>query len=633
MPPDALLRFSGGRRRPSATRRRSGLAFGCAVDGRPRSPGREPGRPPQRPALVRRRLDLAAFAGRTIDVSRSRSAEGRGPAARRDRRAGATSAWCADDRSRASRRGPERAERPRRSSSTRSAPTPRRPTARARARARRSTRSRPAGLVFEQAVAQSSWTLPSVASLLTGPPSAEPRRARPAGGRPQTRRSGAFLADGARHLGRAASARRHHDLRRLGQPARLARHEPGAGLRDLRRAAVGRGGDATGRTRDGGERRLPRLARATPAAPLRRLAPLHGAARSLHAAALRRAAAAGRAPGDRPRLGRATSRERASTGRTRRRSPPDEIAHLRELYDGEIRGVGRRRSRRCSTGSRRSACATRPIVVVTADHGEEFQEHGRLTHGSHLYDETDPRAARHRRARHPGRPARRAGAGHRPLPDPRAPARARAASRASGADLLATGTPPRRRDRDGARHRPDGAPTDLVAAAHAHGGSSIGAPSLARRELYDLATTRRSATTAPRAPRSSPSSAPRSIAGASHRGPPPTRPRAGVGERAARARLRRVAGARLTRRIRPAATACAARIDLLGLRWRRRGARPSDRVVRVSARGFRGAWAPSAPLARIAREVVELHGLGSGAWISFHAGVRRETVSVPGPIP
>src|SRR5207249_5016948 len=27
------------------------------------------------------------------------------------------------------------------------------------------------------------------------------------------------------------------------------------------------------------------------------------------------------------------------------------------------------------------------IVVVTADHGEEFQEHGKLTHGPDLYDE------------------------------------------------------------------------------------------------------------------------------------------------------------------------------------------------------------------------------------------------------
>src|SRR5207247_7145427 len=28
------------------------------------------------------------------------------------------------------------------------------------------------------------------------------------------------------------------------------------------------------------------------------------------------------------------------------------------------------------------------LVVVTADHGEEFQEHGRLRHGSQLYQES-----------------------------------------------------------------------------------------------------------------------------------------------------------------------------------------------------------------------------------------------------
>jgi arylsulfatase A-like enzyme len=36
----------------------------------------------------------------------------------------------------------------------------------------------------------------------------------------------------------------------------------------------------------------------------------------------------------------------------------------------------------------RAGVAGDTIVVVTADHGEEFQEHGRLTHGSHLYDES-----------------------------------------------------------------------------------------------------------------------------------------------------------------------------------------------------------------------------------------------------
>jgi arylsulfatase A-like enzyme len=66
--------------------------------------------------------------------------------------------------------------------------------------------------------------------------------------------------------------------------------------------------------------------------------------------------------------------------------PAPEVAHLRALYDGEIRywdgelgkllaGVG-------DLGVRDST-----VVVVTADHGEEFQEHGKLKHGIHLYDE------------------------------------------------------------------------------------------------------------------------------------------------------------------------------------------------------------------------------------------------------
>jgi arylsulfatase A-like enzyme len=66
--------------------------------------------------------------------------------------------------------------------------------------------------------------------------------------------------------------------------------------------------------------------------------------------------------------------------------PSEHIAYLRALYDGEIRswdaelpslldalgGLGVRES---------------TVVIVTADHGEEFQEHGLLLHRSHLYDE------------------------------------------------------------------------------------------------------------------------------------------------------------------------------------------------------------------------------------------------------
>ena len=57
-----------------------------------------------------------------------------------------------------------------------------------------------------------------------------------------------------------------------------------------------------------------------------------------------------------------------------------------DLYDGEIRGadggvaelVGALRER---------GLADRTLLVVTSDHGEEFEEHGRMSHGQTLYDE------------------------------------------------------------------------------------------------------------------------------------------------------------------------------------------------------------------------------------------------------
>jgi arylsulfatase A-like enzyme len=65
---------------------------------------------------------------------------------------------------------------------------------------------------------------------------------------------------------------------------------------------------------------------------------------------------------------------------------PDEIAHLRDRYHGEVhdwdRALGVLLAGLDSLG-----VADRTVVVVTADHGEEFQEHGRLKHGSQLYEE------------------------------------------------------------------------------------------------------------------------------------------------------------------------------------------------------------------------------------------------------
>jgi arylsulfatase A-like enzyme len=67
--------------------------------------------------------------------------------------------------------------------------------------------------------------------------------------------------------------------------------------------------------------------------------------------------------------------------------PEPVVAWLRQLYDGEIRGwddeLGRLLPALDALGVRDST-----VVVVTADHGEEFQEHGKLRHGADLYDET-----------------------------------------------------------------------------------------------------------------------------------------------------------------------------------------------------------------------------------------------------
>src|SRR5207253_1353754 len=65
----------------------------------------------------------------------------------------------------------------------------------------------------------------------------------------------------------------------------------------------------------------------------------------------------------------------------------DEIAHLQRLYDAGIRywdgELGALLRGLEALGVRDST-----LMIVTADHGEEFQDHGRLGHGSQLYDET-----------------------------------------------------------------------------------------------------------------------------------------------------------------------------------------------------------------------------------------------------
>jgi arylsulfatase A-like enzyme len=70
-------------------------------------------------------------------------------------------------------------------------------------------------------------------------------------------------------------------------------------------------------------------------------------------------------------------------------APPlaaDELSHLRALYDAEVaafdRGLGRLLADLDALG-----LLDTTVIVVTADHGEAFQEHGHLKHAVSLYDE------------------------------------------------------------------------------------------------------------------------------------------------------------------------------------------------------------------------------------------------------
>ena len=63
-----------------------------------------------------------------------------------------------------------------------------------------------------------------------------------------------------------------------------------------------------------------------------------------------------------------------------------DLADLEALYDGELRYVDAELERLFDSLEARGRLED-TAVVVTADHGEEFMDHGRLGHHPHLYDE------------------------------------------------------------------------------------------------------------------------------------------------------------------------------------------------------------------------------------------------------
>jgi arylsulfatase A-like enzyme len=64
----------------------------------------------------------------------------------------------------------------------------------------------------------------------------------------------------------------------------------------------------------------------------------------------------------------------------------DDLEAMRSLYDGEIRYTDAAIAAALES-LREKGLYENTIVVLTADHGEEFMEHGRIGHGNSLYDE------------------------------------------------------------------------------------------------------------------------------------------------------------------------------------------------------------------------------------------------------
>jgi arylsulfatase A-like enzyme len=85
--------------------------------------------------------------------------------------------------------------------------------------------------------------------------------------------------------------------------------------------------------------------------------------------------------------GNLTSVPFSDDGRINREMPEGELRHLRALYDGEIfftdHYVGR-----LLDALERLGLADETLVVLTSDHGEEFFEHGEKGHRKNLFDET-----------------------------------------------------------------------------------------------------------------------------------------------------------------------------------------------------------------------------------------------------
>jgi arylsulfatase A-like enzyme len=85
-------------------------------------------------------------------------------------------------------------------------------------------------------------------------------------------------------------------------------------------------------------------------------------------------------------LDAATANDRLLALRWHELTRPD-VAMLASLYDGEVASVDAE-LRQLFADLERRGVLDHAVIVITADHGEEFWEHGNLTHGTSLYNES-----------------------------------------------------------------------------------------------------------------------------------------------------------------------------------------------------------------------------------------------------
>ncbi|TMB59285.1 MAG: sulfatase, partial [Deltaproteobacteria bacterium] len=237
------------------------------------------------------------------------------------------------------------------------------------------------GLVFEQAVAQSSWTMPSVATLFTG---LHPRSHGVVGASADADGAASdpgFLADTLPTLAEHAEAAGITTVGVSASPLVSRATNLARGFETFVEFGWDRARHDWPPAAEVNARFLAWLERNR---GLRFLAYLHYM--DPHdpytpPAALRPPAP----PGVRPAVaaGQADVLARRLAGAPLSAA---EVEHLRRLYDAEIRAWDAELGTLLDTLADRGV-ADSTIVVLTADHGEEFQEHGRLKHRIHLYDE------------------------------------------------------------------------------------------------------------------------------------------------------------------------------------------------------------------------------------------------------